>query len=413
MFRLTWLRAMEDTAFRRLCVLSAGAGVLAWVTVLLSVPSLYPEGGWEGNAPWRDQVPRGIRLVGDTPRYILGADNLLAGRTLENKQGSYLGYVAIVAVCRGLGLGLQGVVAVHVLLALASLPCLYSLAHHVGGRWAAALTVVAYGLNPEVAAWHTIIQTDSVYISGLVIVVWLAAVARERSRGFRIGAGAACAAIVFIRPNGWIVPPALGVHAILTAPWRMRARALAVAAVALVGLGAAFGVHSLRQGIEAESPVRMLYQGEVLWGNAAWRMAMPPAPADASAWGPAFRYVARHPLACARLALVRLGVFLARVRPGYSLRHNLFLLFVYPPLNLLALAGVARSFRQPAGGAMAAVIAGHLLIVALTFAHQDGRFYLYVFPELLALASAPSSALLASLTARLWGEVGGRRRKTA
>ena len=43
---------------------------------------------------------------------------------------------------------------------------------------------------------------------------------------------------------------------------------------------------------------------------------------------------------------------------------------------------------------MLAVVAGHVLTVALTFAHQDGRFFLYFFPELLILAAVGAGAWL-------------------
>jgi len=392
------LSSVDDRAFRRGCVLLASAGMLLWVGLLLAMPGLYPAGVFEENAPWQDKTPPAIRLVGDSSRYLLGAENILAGRPLRNKQESYAGYVVLVAACVGAGIGLPGVVAAHVLFALLSLPCLYGLTRRLGGRWTAALATLLYAANPEVAAWHTIIQTDSLYISCLLIVIWLYARAREAGWASRITATLACVAIVFVRPNGWIVPPALGMHAMWTARGLPRLGKILITAstVALI-FGAAIAVRPLRRGLDAEDPARMLYQGEVLWGHAPWRLTMPEKPETATTLAHAFAYALRHPFACARLAMARVGVLLVRVRPGYSFKHNLFVLLVYPPLVLLALLGAFAVWRTATGGAILAVIAGHVLTVALTFAHQDGRFFLYFFPELLILAAVSAVAGLARL----------------
>ena len=389
------LSAVDDRAFRRGCVLLASAGMVLWVGLFLAMPGLYPAGVFKENAPWQDKTPPAIRLVGDSSRYLLGSENLLAGRPLRNKQASYLGYVVLVAGCAGAGIGLPGVVGAQVLFALLSLPCLYGLARRLGGRWTAAVATLLYAANPEVAAWHTIIQTDSLYISCLLIVIWLYARAREGGWASGIAATLACVAVVFVRPNGWIVPPALGMHAVWTArSWARPAKILFTASMVALLLVGAIAVRPLRRGLDAEDPVRMLYQGEVLWGHAPWRLTMPEKPETATTLGHAFAYAARHPFACARLALARVGVLLVRVRPGYSFKHNLFVLLVYPPLLLLALLGAFATWRTTTGGAIVAVIAGHILTVALTFAHQDGRFFLYFFPEILILAAVSAVAWL-------------------
>ncbi len=245
----------------------AGAAVLLgfWVTLLLCFPSLFPEGGYEGNAPWRDTVPRAIRMAGDTPRYMLGAENLLAGRPLEEKQGSYSGYVVVVAACLKCGIGLPGIVALQVVVAFLSLPCLYSLGRRVGGAATGALAVLLHAGNPDVAAWHTFILTDSLYASALVIFLWFYVEAYERGWIWRLAVVPAMIALVSIRPNGWIVAPALCMHALLTAKrWPWSARLAGVAALTALLLTAALCLSGLRQGINTESPVQMLYKGEVL-----------------------------------------------------------------------------------------------------------------------------------------------------
>lgn len=403
--------ATPGPRFRLGCIVLSGLCLGFWVLVFLHSPELFPEGGWEGNAPWREQVPRGIRLVGDTPRYLLGAENLLAGRPLVGKQGSYRGYIMLVAACLRSGVGVPGVVALQVALALLSLPSLYSLASRLGGRWAGALAVLLYSANPEAAVWHTVIQTDSAYISMLVIFLWLYVEAGKRGRAWWLAVPVAGTAVVSIRPNGWIVPPALCVHALLTASrWTWPTRLFALTLLTFGLLLLAFHIPGLRSGIEAEHPIEMLYRGEVLWGPSSWRVEMPAPAATGNQWGAAVRYVARHPAACAELAAVRLAVLFGRVRPSYSFRHNLFLLLAYPPLYLLALGGLWQVRRRREAGVLLAVIGGHMLTVALTFDHIDGRFFLYFLPELLVFSAVGAVTAVELAVVRRWS---GRWRTAA
>jgi 4-amino-4-deoxy-L-arabinose transferase-like glycosyltransferase len=171
----------------------------------------------------------------------------------------------VVAACLKCGIGLPGIVALQVVVAFLSLPCLYSLGRRVGGAATGALAVLLHAGNPDVAAWHTFILTDSLYASALVIFLWFYVEAYERGWIWRLAVVPAMIALVSIRPNGWIVAPALCMHALLTAKrWPWSARLAGVAALTALLLTAALCLSGLRQGINTESPVQMLYKGEVL-----------------------------------------------------------------------------------------------------------------------------------------------------
>ncbi|HYY55743.1 MAG TPA: hypothetical protein VE842_00350, partial [Pyrinomonadaceae bacterium] len=72
-------------------------------------------------------ISGGIRLGGDSPRYLEGADNLLRGLPLQGRQISYSGYALLIAFCRLSGTGLPGVVFVQLVLAAAAAVALYDL----------------------------------------------------------------------------------------------------------------------------------------------------------------------------------------------------------------------------------------------------------------------------------------------
>jgi len=404
----------------------AVALLAGWVGVFLCRPGLHAEGGYDGNAPWRDQVPRGIRMAGDTPRYVHGAENLLAGEPWEEKEGSYVGYVVLVAACLRTGAGLYGVVAFQILVAFLALPCLYGLGRRVGGPGTGALAVLLHAANPDPAVWHTFILTDSLYASSLIVFVWLYVEAWDRGWWWRVSVVPATVVLASIRPNGWIVPVALGVHAILTAGrWSWRLRLACLTGLGVLGLATVVGLSGVRHGLEAEHPIQMLYQGEVVWRSAPWRLQMPAPETTDEDWLAAGVYILRHPVACARLAAARMGALFGRVRPAHSLKHNLLVLCIYPPLYLLAIPGLRGAWRRREAQILLAVIAGHVLTVMLTFDDQNGRFFLYFWPELLVFSAAGAAGLLRSTSAAELGEGGaspgsgdtggpgaGRRRKT-
>ena len=97
-------------------------------------------------------------------------------------------------------------------------------------------------------------------------------------------------------------------------------------------------------------------------------------------------YGLRHPIASGWLVVKRLGVMFLRIRPSYSLAHNLFLLAYHLPIALLGLAGIVLKRRLPQAWAIATMLAAHAFVVALTFNDNDGRFTLY-FTPLLAIAA--------------------------
>lgn len=75
----------------------------------------------------------GIRLGGDSPRYIDGAVRLLSNQPLAANQVGYYGYIAVIALNQALGLDNAGVVLLQLLVSAFALYCLYSLGDSLAG----------------------------------------------------------------------------------------------------------------------------------------------------------------------------------------------------------------------------------------------------------------------------------------
>jgi hypothetical protein len=196
-----------------------------------------------------------------------------------------------------------------------------------------------------------------------------------------------------MRPNGWVLLPVAAIHWIARTSLPRRRTYAASALAVLAFLSAAALLGSLRRGIQEEAPDYWLRQGTVLWNMTDWRVPMPAEPVDApqEGWPGALRYVARHPVASSRLALTRMGVELIHVRPFYSSTRNALAAFSVVVFYPFAILAAWRLRAVPLARVMIAIIASHLLIVALTFADWDGRFLLYFLPLVYVFAACDLS----------------------
>lgn len=69
-------------------------------------------------------------------------------------------------------------------------------------------------------------------------------------------------------------------------------------------------------------------------------------------------------------------------------------------MYLLAVVGLFTTLRESLARLLIAVMAGNLLVVALTWADWDGRFLLYIFPLIGIFAACGLACLMQRLTVR-------------
>ena len=341
-------------------------------------PGIFPMSGFSGPEGYVVS-PANARLTGDSWRYIQGGHALLHGEPLEDIHRSYLGY------CLLYGIAGRGIVFLHLAFALAALAALYNIGLRIGGQICALLAAALFALNPEFAAWHCAIMTESIYTSCVCINAFLALWAMEKGRAWRMPLVFAWILLTaFIRPTGWIQLPAILMLWCFALVPRLQWKVLCAVAIILgyVLCSVAFA----EGGIQQQSPTIKLYSGEVVWCEDLWRVKMPEADFTKTGLLDGVLYGLRHPIASGWLVIKRLGVMFLRIRPSYSFAHNLFLLAYHLPIALLGLAGIVLKRRLPQAWVIATMLAAHAFVVALTFNDNDGRFTLY-FTPLLAIAA--------------------------
>lgn len=341
----------------------------------------------------------GVRHGGDTPLYLDGAQRLLDRHPLIDREPSYFGYVAIVAVAQAIGIGTTGVVLFQIALGAVAAMAVYSIGVALSGRAAGLVAAALYGLDLDTNRWHQFILADSVYISAFTIGMWLTYRAATRSGvASAIGPLLLLLAAALVRPEGWFALPAaicfiVVMRAQSAAQRVVGAGAAAVAAVILVAiLSAPFSGN-----VQAVGPADMLQRGQTIWDFDGWRVSMPAN--DAAGGGQAaaaIGYALRHPFSTIKLMAARVAVHFAHVRPFYSTPHNAAIVVWLVPMYAAALYALARQGATPLAMWIVAAIATQTLVVALTHAEWDGRYLAHVLPLIDTLVGAGVGIWMAS-----------------
>lgn len=344
----------------------------------------------------------GVRRGGDSGRYLGAAADLLDGRLPAGKAASYLGYDAFVAMFLWTGLGPPAIVVAQMALSAIAGWCLYRIGATVYGPRAGLIAAALYLLYPSLQMWNVYLLTESVFVSSVVISVFMLATARGAA-----GGAAALVAVAFatlVRPHGVVLPIAALVFLFARLLWEGRRAAawtMVLGAACLVPLAYVL----VGRMLAFEHPLDHFLSGTVIWGVEALRLD-PPAGADAGPW-PAnpiaqiVLFALHEPVHFAKLAGAKLFWFLARTRPYYSDLHNMFIAITMVPLYVLAVGGLfVRPDRPPARWLLLAVWVLPAFVVALTFADWDSRHSLVTLPVVFVFAAAACVGIVDAVRGR-------------
>jgi 4-amino-4-deoxy-L-arabinose transferase-like glycosyltransferase len=333
----------------------------------------------------------GVHLGGDTGLFLDGAQRLLEGRRLIQREPSYLGYLSVVAFSQGLGGGLVGVVLLQIAVATLGAGAVYRLGMELGGSRTAMVAAGLLTVDVDVNRWHTYVLADSLFISMFAVCAWAVYLAAHQRQGavYFVALGLLLATGL-IRPEGWFAFPAAGLYWVARGVKRRPARLMASAGVVAACVAASLVVAPRLSGnLRAVNPAGMLERGQTIWDYDGWRLAMPESAPDSSGRPPGpIQYALRHPIATGQLMLARIAVHLAHVRPFYSLAHNLAIVVWLLPIYALAAVAIRTSWTQPLTRWCAMAFASQAVVVAMTHADWDGRYLAHVMPIVYPFAAA-------------------------
>jgi 4-amino-4-deoxy-L-arabinose transferase-like glycosyltransferase len=268
---------------------------------------------------------------------------------------------------------------------------LYHLGSELAGPWAGIGAAAIFALNPDIVHWHCYILTDSLYISAVILATWATHRAIQGNEGRHWSRYLLAAVILSVpplmRPNGWLLVLIAACYWYAKLTPRLSIRVIGIVLGGIAFVTGFFVLLSVKPGLLTNSPETMLRRGEVIWGYPAARVSMPQDEALENGLLGASGYVLRHPLACLRLAVIRVVTELVHARPYYSSRHNAVCLLAVLPVYLFGIYGLFVFQREDLTRFLALLIAAHLTIQGINYADWSGRFLLYVFPLIGVLAS--------------------------
>jgi hypothetical protein len=225
----------------------------------------------------------------------------------------------------------------------------------------------------DVARWHLYVLTDSLYISLVSIATWFAHRAVARGSRAYLEAAGVLLLTALIRPNGWILIPIVAIYWIDLSP---RVKLASGAAVVVMCAGGAVAVAAVQFGRPTPSTRELLATGRLNRQHLPFARVM----------------TIRERLNPAVMP-ARLFTELIHLDSEFSQRHKVMVIVMLAIVYPLAVVGFVRSRGQPLTRLMATIVAGHLLIVTITFSDDDGRYLLYFFPLLLVFAANGAVAL--------------------
>ncbi len=333
----------------------------------------------------------GIKFWLDTDRYIGGAEKIINGAAFEYRENQFIGYMSVIAVTKILNLPLGSVIIIQLITALlAALALFDSTKMLCGSKWAGIVAAALYLSNPFIVQWHQYILTESLYSSFVIFSFWsLARLVKNKKPLNYILSVLILICTIFLRPNGWILLPVFALFYFIISDLSRRIKFIMAAVAILVFLLGASSIRVFKSSIQITTPLENLQKGVTVWEHHELYLNMPQEPElknDNLADG--VKYILRHPFASIKLGVVRAGYTLIHIRPYHSFEYKLRVLFWVIPAYLLAIGGFLFFKKEKISLAALLIIAGHLLVVALSYAEHDSRFDIYILPIFYSLAGA-------------------------
>lgn len=339
----------------------------------------------------------GIKYWLDTERYIGGADKIIDGQNLTGRDFHYTGYMLILVLIQILNLPLVSIVILQIAVALVAAYLLSDTAKMLTKSNIAGLVSAALFLcNPYIVKWHLYILTESLYTSLVIICFWsFAKLLTAKKLKYYLISLTILIITMSVRPNGWILLPVFIIVVIISLKISNKYKVIGgISAFAIFVLIMAL-IPGFNKNIQLTSPIDNLQKGVTVWGHDELNLEMPQEPdIDKSNWTAGFRYVLKHPLPSAKLAITRAGYTLIHVRPFHSPEYKIRVLIWIIPAYIIALLGIWYYRKNKICLTGLLMIAGHLLVIGLSYAEHDSRFDIYILSLFYLFAGAGLVSIL-------------------
>jgi 4-amino-4-deoxy-L-arabinose transferase-like glycosyltransferase len=331
----------------------------------------------------------GIQYGYDYTRYTGGADCLVHGLPLNHDHYLYLGYIAFIAFIYKLGLGLEFVLIMQLLFALFAAFAAFDLCRLITGSKTAGFFAAGFILvNPFIIQWHLFIHTESLYSSMLLISGWLITrLFYNKAPGYYVAAILATVFTFLIRPNGWLILPAIITFVLLFSKmgrW-YKIAILSVASIVFIIIISSGFLNSMRIFYKISETNN---KGRVIWENPETAMDTYFTKGSSEKEITGIKYYAQETYHNIKLGIKRIAAELLPIyRPYNSSRFIIRFLMWMLPVYFMVMIGLLFYFRNKGFVFSALLLLYHLLFISLTYADREFRYLIYVLPVLIMVGS--------------------------
>lgn len=298
----------------------------------------------------------------DYVRYQRHSDLLLNQQYSNPNIWYYIAYTAIVALFKGIGLGLNRLYLFQILVSVSSL---FLLGDYLNKKFSPKISlafVLVFSLQFSIWKWNYSLMTESLFISmGMLLISQIGYFLQDKKRKQLAWISLIVLFMALMRQHGWQI----FVLTFLFLAWQEKLyknRLIVIASAVLLFffiLNFGYFYHVIKGQSFAH-----FNKGTIIWGLKSWTYPC----SDGDYQNIPFLFFSR------------ILVELSGIRPYFSMANNVISALFWIPFNALVFVSVFRNYRNPLAFFCALIYIFQLLSVGITYADWEGRFGYQIFP---------------------------------
>lgn len=335
----------------------------------------------------------GVKIMNDSPRYLVYAENLSEGVYFDPLNFWYISYVFFVAFVKLFSDSHTVIIIVQYVLGYVAVLALFGATKRLTGSTKIAfLAGMIFVLFPDNLMWHSYVLTESFYCSVLCFTLYFLVVVNQKPSILNyVKLGIVLVICFFSKPTS----PALFIALAFPTIWswlRNPPYQLAkFASLAIAGIGFLF----LANKMISSHRVMLIYEkGDIIFAmhefpthpHHDWMTVDVPddlykPPIELPLLQQMGEFVVSNPWYFSKLFIGKMVMFISHIRTYWSLPHNLGVIVTLWPLYFFSVRAI-RKREVPNYLATGSVIyfIVHTLVVSSTWADWDGRFFVPLIP---------------------------------
>lgn len=326
----------------------------------------------------------GIQYAYDSARLMDGAQRLTDNEPLRRIQLPYSSYILLIAFFIKFNIGLESLLIIQLAFALLAAYALSDFCRIITNSRLAGVVAASFVLiNPFIVQWHLFIHTDSIYSSCLIITLWLIYKAYKlNSRNYYFFAAPASLFTILLRPNGWLLIPAIAAFVIIASHLK-KAYKISILLCPVLLLFIALNFPFFTKLLDDYYVFSYNREKVIIFKDPNYDLLnVSPRPNEGRNYLLGYNFSDPRPF-FKRIAAELFPIY----RPWTSLNYVLRFLIWMLPLYIFSFIGSLYLFRNRGILFIMITLCLHLFIIGITYANNEFRFMIQVLPLFVLLCS--------------------------